>query len=224
MAASRKIQGVAATSKHSAPTQATPPFDRGDADLILRTSDLVDFHVHRQILVIASPFFECRLCMSQPPTYPVDQPPAKPQVIDVSEDSRTMEIFLRLIYPTLDADIVELSLLRNVLDAAVKYESSVVLAAMKRAMVSPCFLHAQPLAIFVIACRHRLEDEAKAAAQQLVKLDSSLQNHDDPSSTNSPPDSITDFSGSSASSLLPSFPTTSVTHSRSQSHPIRQLL
>ena len=160
-------------------TKATSPFDRSDADLILRTSDLVDFFVHRQLLVIASPFFECMLSLPQALSDRADQPPDK-AVIDVSEDSRTMDIFLRFLYPVMDAEVVEISLLPSVLDAAVKYDTAVVLAAMKRTMVLPRFLETQALAVFVIACRHGLEDEAKAAAQQLVNSDSSLQNHDDP--------------------------------------------
>ncbi|KAM5530302.1 hypothetical protein V8D89_016026 [Ganoderma adspersum] len=161
------------------PTKATSPFDRGDADLILRTSDHVDFLVHRQLLVIASPFFECMLSLPQAPSDQADRPPDK-VVIDISEDSRTMDIFLRFLYPVMDAEIMEISLLPSVLDAAVKYDTAVVLAAMKRTMILPRFLETQALAVFVISCRHGLEDEAKAAAQQLVNSDSSLQNHDDP--------------------------------------------
>ena len=178
MITSQKNEELIAVSQDSPVTQATPPFDRGNANLTLRTGDHVEFCVHRQILVIASPWFECTLSLSQPPAYRVGQRPDK-QVIDVSEDSRTMDIFLRLIYSTLDAEIVDLQLLRNVLGAAIKYESSVVLAAVKRAMVSPRFLQTHFPAVFAITCRNRLEDEAKAAAQQLVEVDSGVQNHDD---------------------------------------------
>ncbi|OJT03115.1 hypothetical protein TRAPUB_6303 [Trametes pubescens] len=47
--------------------KASAPFDRDDADLILRSSDNIDFHVHRIILTLASPVFAGMFTTPQPP-------------------------------------------------------------------------------------------------------------------------------------------------------------
>ncbi|EIM87829.1 uncharacterized protein STEHIDRAFT_55219, partial [Stereum hirsutum FP-91666 SS1] len=44
------------------------PFDDDDADLILRSSDSVDFPVHQAFLSKASSFFKLMLSLPQPPT------------------------------------------------------------------------------------------------------------------------------------------------------------
>ena len=54
-------------SKPKLPSTASYPFDKTNADIILRTSDLVDFHVFSQILIAASPFFEGMFDVPQPP-------------------------------------------------------------------------------------------------------------------------------------------------------------
>ncbi|EIM87826.1 uncharacterized protein STEHIDRAFT_155194 [Stereum hirsutum FP-91666 SS1] len=43
-----------------------PPFDDADADVVLRSSDNVDFYFHGALLSQASPFFESKLSLFQP--------------------------------------------------------------------------------------------------------------------------------------------------------------
>ena len=45
---------------------ADPPFDKETTDLILRTSDHVEFHVWKGILAEASPVFEDMFVLQQP--------------------------------------------------------------------------------------------------------------------------------------------------------------
>ena len=80
------------------PTTASYPFNKANADIILRTSDHVDFHVYSQILMAASQFFERMLEVPQPP---VDQQQLKygRPIIDVSETSKALDLLLRLCYP-----------------------------------------------------------------------------------------------------------------------------
>ncbi|KAI0255963.1 hypothetical protein BJV78DRAFT_1113987, partial [Lactifluus subvellereus] len=42
------------------------PFDDADADIILRSSDQVNFHVYKVILSVASPFFKDMFSLPQP--------------------------------------------------------------------------------------------------------------------------------------------------------------
>jgi hypothetical protein len=65
------------------------------ADIILRSGgpEVVEFRAHRTILSIASPVFETMFSLPQPgaeKTLPV---------CDLSEDAKTVEALLRLIYP-----------------------------------------------------------------------------------------------------------------------------
>jgi len=72
------------------------PFNRTDADLIIRSSDQVDFHVHKSNLSIASVVFEDMFTVSGPS--PREQGQNKP-VIDLAEDSKTLHRLLTMLYP-----------------------------------------------------------------------------------------------------------------------------
>ncbi len=142
--------------------QAPSPFDRSDADLIVHTKDDVNFPVHRLVLSLASPVFETMFFLPQPPgTEP------RPSV-DVSEDSQTMETFLRIVYPVADPEIKSLQHLREVLAVGTKYDAPAVIAASRKALTQQTFIQADPLRVFAIACIFRMEAEAKAAAEVAV--------------------------------------------------------
>ncbi|EIW58593.1 uncharacterized protein TRAVEDRAFT_84257, partial [Trametes versicolor FP-101664 SS1] len=143
------------------------PFDRDDADLILRSSDNVDFHVHRIILTLASSVFAGMFTIPQPPDANSERP-----IVDVSEDSKTINALLRICYPEPDPELPSLDLIHRVLGAALKYEMGAAIVLVKNAMFQPRFTGLRPLQVFVVACRLRLEDEAAIAAQNAVDLDS----------------------------------------------------
>jgi BTB/POZ domain len=72
------------------------PIDVPDANLIIRSSDLVDFRVHMPVLAMASPFFKDLL------SYPrasdsefVDGLP----VVELSEDSELLNCLISILYP-----------------------------------------------------------------------------------------------------------------------------
>ncbi|RPD73329.1 hypothetical protein L226DRAFT_446698, partial [Lentinus tigrinus ALCF2SS1-7] len=142
---------------------AAAPFDRNDADFMLRSSDNVEFRVHRLILSMASFVFESMFSMPKPPTLPSD-PPGIPE-ISIPEDSETLDLFLRICYPLIDPEVQTLLLLRKVLTAGIKYDAPMVIHAMKRELRQPRFMDTQPLRAFAIACLCDLEEEAKIAAE-----------------------------------------------------------
>ncbi|OBZ74922.1 hypothetical protein A0H81_05181 [Grifola frondosa] len=47
---------------------ASSPFDRADADIILRSSDGVDFRAHKTLLALSSPLFDGMFNVPQPAT------------------------------------------------------------------------------------------------------------------------------------------------------------
>ncbi|EIN03893.1 hypothetical protein PUNSTDRAFT_29952, partial [Punctularia strigosozonata HHB-11173 SS5] len=62
------------------------------ADVILRTSDNVDFRVYKLILSLASPFFSDMFTLPQAMDANVGQP--VPPVINMAEDSATIDCLL----------------------------------------------------------------------------------------------------------------------------------
>jgi hypothetical protein len=72
------------------------PSDASDANLVIRSSDLVNFKVHKSILAMASPFFKDLLSLPQPPdSESVDGLP----VVRLSEDSELLSTLVSMLYP-----------------------------------------------------------------------------------------------------------------------------
>ena len=67
-----------------------------DANLVIQSSDSVNFKVHKSVLAAASPFFEDLLSLPQPPdSYFVDGLP----VVQLSEDSELLSTLVSMLYP-----------------------------------------------------------------------------------------------------------------------------
>jgi len=79
------------------PTTSSPPtFDVPDANIIIRSSDLVDFRVHKSVLAMTSPFFKDLLSLPQPSDgETVDGFP----VVQLSEDSELLNSLVSILYP-----------------------------------------------------------------------------------------------------------------------------
>lgn len=88
---------MAASEHHSPITIAAPPFDRADADLILRSCDNVDFRVYRSVLSLASPFFEGMLTLAQPDDTRAGA--EEPPVVQMAEDKMMLRLLLQWCYP-----------------------------------------------------------------------------------------------------------------------------
>jgi hypothetical protein len=77
-------------------TTSPPAFNFPDANLIIRSSDLVNFRVHKPVLAIASPFFEDLLSLPQPSdSESVEGIP----VVQLSEDSELLNSLISMLYP-----------------------------------------------------------------------------------------------------------------------------
>jgi hypothetical protein len=72
------------------------PFRVPDANLVIRSSDLVDFRLHKSVLALVSPFFEDLLSIPQPSDGEiVDGLP----MIRISEDSELLSCLVSILYP-----------------------------------------------------------------------------------------------------------------------------
>jgi len=72
------------------------PSGFSDANFVIRSSDFVDFKVHKDVLAVASPFFKDLLSLHQPPdSESVDGLP----VVQLSEDSELLSTLVSMLYP-----------------------------------------------------------------------------------------------------------------------------
>ena len=153
-------------------TYAAAPFDHPKADVILRSSDNVDFRVFRLFLSLASPVFEALFDIPQPTKLSGDQEVRDGlAVIPVSEDSKTLDMLLRFCYPCTLAEDPSLDVLKDamdVLDAAMKYSLDVIEKRARQAISSPKILEAAPLQCFAIAHRGHLREETLLAAKHTL--------------------------------------------------------
>ncbi|PCH36289.1 hypothetical protein WOLCODRAFT_140320 [Wolfiporia cocos MD-104 SS10] len=150
------------TDQPSGPETRTAhhPFDDRNADVILHSSDGVDFYVYRTILILASPFFRSMFSL---PQSEISEPC---QVVPVTEDSRTIESLLRICYPIKDPVIDDARHALAVFGAANKYEMEVATIFMSKAMST--IVELEPLLIYAVACKNGYEELAGQAARQVV--------------------------------------------------------
>ena len=143
-------------------------FDDPTADFILRSSlPVTDFHVHRLLLSLASPFFDQMLSLPQPS----QKESAKIPVVEVSEAPETVQLLLQFVYPVpnpiIDNDLNTLIL---VLHAAIKYDVLPATDDLRKQLVSEHYLKQSPTRIYAVASRYELEEEAKLASQHTLGI------------------------------------------------------
>ncbi|KAI9464708.1 hypothetical protein HD554DRAFT_1249843 [Boletus coccyginus] len=153
---------------------AAAPFDHEKADIILRSSDNIDFRIFKLFLSLASPFFETLFDIPQPAEENGDQEVRDGlAVIPVTEDSKTLDALLRFCYPCTLADDPNIEVLKdamNVLEAARKYSLDVIEKKARQAIANPKILEVEPLRCFAIAHRGRLREETLLAARHTLML------------------------------------------------------
>ncbi|KAI6149634.1 hypothetical protein BKA82DRAFT_920659 [Pisolithus tinctorius] len=161
-------------SASTEPSCTLPPFDHVKADVILRSSDDVDFRVFKLFLSLASPFFETLFDFPQPSeemSTDVEFKDGLP-IVPVSEDSKTLDPLLRFCYPcTLSEDPVleDFRDVVNVLEAAKKYSLNGIERTVCKSLFNPKILEVNSLRCFAIACRARMQNECILAAKHALR-------------------------------------------------------
>ncbi|THH14651.1 hypothetical protein EW146_g5703 [Bondarzewia mesenterica] len=150
---------------------AGPPFDAADADIILRTSDLVDFRVHTSILSISSQVFKDMLSMPLPPNGESADSSEKKDglpIVFVTEDEHGVDLLLRILYPRGKQSLSNLSDINSLLESLDKYQvdgyPQILLSALSSAAQT------EPVMAYVLARRHNLPRVANAAAMEVLKM------------------------------------------------------
>jgi len=67
-----------------------------NADVVLQSSDLIDFYVHRSVLIASSSFIRAMFSLPQPRSGAV---PNAPPVVHPSEDAETLDSLVSMLYP-----------------------------------------------------------------------------------------------------------------------------
>jgi hypothetical protein len=148
-----------------APSIASFPFDSSsDGDVLLRSSDGVQFRVHRIILATSSPFFKDMFSLPQEPT--MDGLEAL-STVPFTENADTLDALLRAIYPVDEPDLKLVQDIEHVMETAIKYDVTKGISIMKKKLISCA--NKEPIRVFMIACRNRLGDVAKAAAEASLR-------------------------------------------------------
>ncbi|KAI0698272.1 hypothetical protein BC835DRAFT_1269263, partial [Cytidiella melzeri] len=156
--ARKKDAGIKAAKKVGT---ANAPFNLPNADVVFRTADNVDFHLHKNILSIASPFFNDMFSLTQPSKAKI-QTTLSDEHIPITENSETVDGLMRLLYPIADPPLTDRVLIEQMLEAALKYQLEAATDTLRRAWHP--FIPQHTLSIFATACRLHLQDEAKMAA------------------------------------------------------------
>jgi hypothetical protein len=142
------------------PRNFGPPFERKDADLVIRSCDQVDFHVHKAILGIASVAFE--------DMFTAPGQGRNESTVNLAEDSKTLHRLLTAIYPV-DLSIPEtfeeyLSLIAS----CQKYQMDSTAAHIRSLLKERTpllFTALNSFHAYGIASRYHLQEEALLAAR-----------------------------------------------------------
>ncbi|KAJ3487885.1 hypothetical protein NLI96_g3229 [Meripilus lineatus] len=149
-------------------TPAPPPWDFPNADVVLRTCDLVNFRVHIDIMLLSSQTFKDRVPPRTASAHCAHCPCRshdhhRPSVIHVHEDSHTLDILLRYIYPQNRPTTLAVSDAAKVLKAAQSHGMVAVEQQVRECWAQLMDTH--PLEVYVEAAKNRWKDDMRLAAK-----------------------------------------------------------
>ncbi|KAJ8590986.1 hypothetical protein M405DRAFT_765634 [Rhizopogon salebrosus TDB-379] len=142
---------------------AQAPFDNHDCDIILRSTDGVNFHVFKLILSLVSPVFKDMF------TLPQTDLQSHVPVIPVAESSTTLRSLLLLCYPAATPTFNKLDDVKAVMEAARKYDME---ASLSRAgdLAMAQFLPTNSLELYALSCRFGWQHHAQTAAARTLEI------------------------------------------------------
>lgn len=144
-------------------------FSSPTADVILRSSDNVDFRVHKLILSEASFVFEDMF--SLPPPTPTSTPSsARDDLPNVrmAESAETLNTLLGVLYPGKGPPLVDISVIGQVLAAADKYGMSGVSRQLEHVLLQRHIVEKEPMKVYALACHHGMQHAATVAARETL--------------------------------------------------------
>ncbi|KAJ6478116.1 hypothetical protein C8R47DRAFT_1051349 [Mycena vitilis] len=163
---------------HPAPRDAPDPFsptsdEINTADLVIRSSDMVDFHVHKAIMSFGSVVFKNMLSFPEPTGLSINDTKDGKPIVALTESSHAIEKLLILCYPRFVGTYPFRNLdgLDAAYEAAKKYQIPGGQKLLEKVLEEPRFLEGEPHRVFVaIACHRGLDRVAKLALVQTLRL------------------------------------------------------
>jgi len=151
------------------PTPSPPKLlDLPDANIIIRSSDLVHFRLHKSVLALVSPFFEDLLSLPQPSDgETVDGLP----VVQLSEDSELLNSLVSILYPVRRVIPSSYEKVLYLLAACQKYEMAAVQSFIRDEVnrgAFPAAKDAEAFCAYAIASGIGLIQEMENAARQTL--------------------------------------------------------
>ena len=136
-----------------------------NADIILQSSDLVDFYVHKSVLIVSSPVFRDMSSLPQPPNGAV--PNALP-VVHLSEDAETLDSLISILYPVPPEMPPSSDNILALLSAAAKYDMDAVQSSIRVEINRRGLLSSSPeelFRVYAVACKKGLIPEMESSAR-----------------------------------------------------------
>jgi len=145
---------------------AQAPFDDPDCDIILRSSDGVDFHVFKLILSLASSVFKDMFTL---PQTELQSKVLSVPIILMAEGSTILKSLLLLCYPTPNPTFDSVDHMKAVMEAARKYDMG---GATSRAgdLVMAQFPSTDSLELYALSCKFGWKQLAQTVAMQTLKI------------------------------------------------------
>jgi hypothetical protein len=139
--------------------------DMFNADVILQSSDLVKFRVHKAVLFTSSPFFRDMFSL---PLLSNGEPAGELPIVPVPEDATVLNSLISMLYPVPPEIPKSNDAILALLSAAQKYDmvavqSSIRAEASRRGLLSPP--QAEAFRMYAIAYSRRLIPEMETAAR-----------------------------------------------------------
>ena len=155
------------------PVNAEAPFNDRKADMILRSSDNVDFRTFKVLLSLASPVFEDMFDLPQPgPDMNGEGMKDGLPVVSISERSKVIEMMLKLLHPKCSLSLDSTDDILEILEMSKKYDMEGVTERARdyARRVLPRVGADDPIRAYVAASRLGLDDEVTRAAGSSLRL------------------------------------------------------
>ena len=151
------------------PETAPAPFNKTTANVILRTSDHVDFYVQKAILIESSQFFEDMFSLfGHARDQKVQDGPRGISIIPVAESSETLDALLRFCYPVARPKLRNPTVICNVLEAGRKYLMDSIVSDLLELFQSRC--EVQPLEMYSLTAYRGWAQQMKIAAKEFLSI------------------------------------------------------
>jgi hypothetical protein len=145
------------------------PFDFTDADICLRSVDGYHFRAHKAILAVASATL--RDFGFESPAGGRDTRNGLTVIpfVAAGEEESVVANFLRLIYPGETPIFARPDDVRLLFELCKKYQADGLLGRLEQLLIASAALKTHPITLYALACIHRLEPLARAAASESMR-------------------------------------------------------